>query len=159
MLDALIGKRWAALAERDRIALQGLLVLAVLLMLWFGAWMPTRGALQQARANAAAEQQLQVHLRTNAPRLIAAAHLRQALKPHELPAVLLATAADFGLTIRQLQQRPHQGLAVAVEGAPDDVLMWLQALQSRGVGLAELSLVQQPDGSWQNDVLLLAAAS
>ncbi|KRG71328.1 hypothetical protein ABB27_03520 [Stenotrophomonas terrae] len=158
-VQQLIRTRWAALAPRERIALQVLLAFAVLLAFWFGAWSPTRHALQQARANAAAEQQLQAHLRANAPRLLAGAHLRGALKAEQLPAMLSATAAEQGLTLRQVQQQPDQRVAVSVEGAPAALLPWLQALQGKGVGLAELSLVQQPDGSWNGEVMLVGPAS
>lgn len=155
----LIDTRWAALAPRDRIALQALLAFAVLLAVWFGAWQPSRAALQQARANVAAEQQLQAYLRANAPRLVAGAQLRGMLKAAQVPAVLSALAAEQGLTLRQVQQRPDQRIAVVVEGPPAALLAWLQALQGKGVGLAEMSLTQQPDASWNGEVLLLAPAS
>ncbi|WP_313173359.1 type II secretion system protein GspM [Stenotrophomonas sp.] len=158
-LRGLLGTRWAALAPRDRLALQVLLAFAVLLAFWFGAWMPTRHALQQARRDVAAEQQLQRHLRANAVRAGAAAQRGAALKASELPAMLSALADEQGLTIHQVQQRPEQRVAVSLEGAPAQALLWLQALQDRGLGVAELRLLQQPDGSWQGEAVLQGPAS
>ena len=153
-----IAARWRLLAPRERTALQLLLVFAAVLAFWFAAWLPTREALQQARSNVATEQQLQRHLRANAPRLIAAAQRTAAPSPEQLPALLAAAADQHGLAISGVQQA-DQRIKLALSGAPADVMVWLQALQSMGVSVDELTLAQQPDASWNGEVSLLVSRS
>lgn len=148
------GRRWRALSSRDRLALQILALFFALLVVWFGAWQPLRGALQEARANVAAEQQLQRHLRANAPRLAARGHVAAKIKPEELPALLAASAGKHGLEIAQLQQRPDRRLALAINGSPAALIAWLEELQAAGVALAELTLALDADGGWRSDVVL-----
>ena len=154
-----IAARWRLLAPRERIALQLLLVFAAALAFWFAAWLPTRAALQQARRHVAAEQQLQAHLRANAPRLIAAAARTGTASAEQLPALLMVTADKHGLAISGIQQQADQRTKLALSGAPADVVVWLQTLQSIGVSVDELTLAQQPDASWSGEVLLLVSRS
>lgn len=154
-----IAARWRLLAPRERTALQLLLAFATVLAFWFAAWSPTRAALQQARSNVATEQQLQTHLRANAPRLIAAAPRTAAANPEQLPALLAAAADKHGLAISGVQQQADQRIKLALSGAPADVMLWLQTLQSIGVSVDELTLAQQPGASWSGEVLLLASRS
>lgn len=158
VMRARIAARWRRLAPRERIALQLLLAFAALLVLWFAAWSPTREALQQARSNVATQQQLQAHLRANAPRLIAAAQPTAAPDPEQLPALLTATADKHGLAISGVQ-RADQRIKLVLSGAPADVMAWLQMLQSLGVCVDELTLAQQPDAGWNGEVVLLASRS
>ena len=158
MRDRIVA-RWRLLAPRERTALQLLLAFATVLAFWFAAWLPTREALQQARSNVATEQQLQRHLRANAPRLIAAAQRTAAPSPEQLPALLAAAADQHGLAISGVQQQADQRIKLALSGAPADVMVWLQTLQSTGVSVEELTLAQQPDASWNGEVLLLVSRS
>ena len=153
-----IAARWRLLAPRERTALQLLLVFAAVLAFWFAAWSPTREALRQARSNVATEQQLQAHLRANAPRLIAAAPRTAAPNPEQLPALLTAMADKHGLAISGVQQA-DQRIKFALSGTPADVMLWLHTLQSIGVSVDELTLAQQPDASWSGEVLLLVSRS
>ena len=153
-----IAARWRLLAPRERTALQLLLVFAAVLAFWFAAWVPTREALQQARSNVITEQQLQVYLRANAPRLIAVAQRTAMPNAEQLPALLTAAADKHGLAISGVQQA-DQRIKLALSGAPADVMVWLQALQSMGVSVDELTLAQQPDAGWNGEVLLLVSRS
>lgn len=153
-----IAARWHLLAPRERTALQLLLVFAAVLAFWFGAWVPTREALQQARSSVITEQQLQGHLRANAPRLIAAAQRTAMPNPEQLPALLTAAADKHGLAINGVQQ-VDQRIKLALSGAPADVMVWLQALHGMGVSVDELTLAQQPDASWNGEVSLLVSRS
>ena len=153
-----IAARWRLLAPRERAALQLLLAFAAVLAFWFAAWSPTREALQQARRNVTMEQQLQTHLRANAPRLIAAAQRTAVPNPEQLPALLTATADKHGLAISGVQQA-DQRIKFALSGTPADVMLWLQTLQSMGVSVDELTLAQQPDASWNGEVSLLVPRS
>ena len=153
-----VAARWRMLAPRERTALQLLLAVATVLAFWFGAWLPIREVLRQARSNVTTEQQLQTHLRANAPRLIAATQRTPAPNLEQLPALLTATADKHGLTISGGQQA-DQRIKLALSGAPVDVMVWLQTLQSLGVSVDELTLAQQPDASWNGEVLLLVSRS
>ena len=153
-----IAARWRLLAPRERTALQLLLVFAAVLAFWFAAWVPTREALQQARSNVITEQQLQVYLRANAPRLIAVAQRTAMPNAEQLPALLTAAADKHGLAISGVQQA-DQRIKRALSGAPADVMLWLHTLQSIGVSVDELTLAQQPDAGWNGEVLLFVSRS
>lgn len=154
-----VAMRWHGLSSRDRVALQLLALFFSALVVWFAAWQPLRGALDAARTNVAAEQQLQNHLRANAPRLAARGDVAAKMKPAELPALLVASTAKHGLEIAQLQHRPDQRTALAINGSPEALVAWLEELQSAGVGMIELSLVQDGEGRWRSDVVLDAAGT
>lgn len=146
--------RWQALPPRDRLALQTMAVFFLALGFWFGAWTPVRAALQAARANVAAEQQLQAHLRANASRLAVRGQAAARMNVADVPAMLAASADKHGLGIVQLQPQPDKRIAVTLNGHPVAVVAWLEALQNAGVGMVELTLAQGEDGSWKGDVLL-----
>lgn len=151
--------RWHALPPRDRLALQVMALFLVALGFWFGAWMPVRDALQAARANLAAEQQLQTHLRANASRLVAGGQVAAQMNATDLSAMLAASAGKHGLSIALLQPRPDQRIAVTLSGHPSAVVAWLEELQNAGVAMTELTLAQGEDGSWKGDMLLSGPGS
>lgn len=154
-----VAARWQLLASRERIALQLLLVFSTALAFWFAAWLPVRATLQQARSHVATEQQLQTYLRANAPRLIAAVQRTGMPNAEQLPALLTATADKHGLVINAVQPQAEQRIQLAFNGAPVDVMVWLQALQDMGIAVDELTLAQQPDDSWKGEALLLVPRS
>jgi hypothetical protein len=47
--------------------------------------------------------------------------------------LLVSKAARYGLVIGQVQQQPEQRLMVGVEGAPQEVIAWLEQVPDAGV--------------------------
>lgn len=146
--------RYRALSSRDRMALLMLAVFLLLLLLWQGVWAPMRAALKDARADVVAEQELQVHLRNNAPRLAARGHVAGKVDAAQMPALLAAGAQKRGIALIQVQPRPGKQVAISLQGAPEEVVAWLGDLQSVGVALVEVSLLQEESGPWRGDVVI-----
>jgi len=152
----MLGRRWQALAGRERIALS---VLAGFLLLgfWWGAWLPVQAALRAARANVAEQQALQSHLRANAVALAGRSQAKAAVDAAAVPALLARSAERRGLVIVAPPTQADRQLLLTVQGAPTEIMAWLQELQAAGVATAQLRLSRDAQAGWQGELVLAAA--
>lgn len=153
----MLGRRWQALAGRERIALSVLAGFLLLLGFWWGAWLPVQAALRAARANVAEQQALQSHLRANAVALAGRSQAKAAVDAAAVPALLASSAERRGLLIVAPPTQADRQLLLTVQGAPTEIMAWLQELQAAGVATAQLRLSRDAQAGWQGELVLAAA--
>ncbi|MDW3712249.1 MULTISPECIES: type II secretion system protein GspM [unclassified Pseudomonas] len=133
--------RWRQLPARERRALLLLVLFLGPVLLWSALLQPQREALRLAEEDYQRALGQQVGLAT-----LPQATPRPTLASDALPGLLTRTSGESRLAIERMDHEGGGRIDLGLEGALDDLLTWLQALEQAGAEVNSLGLEVSPEG-------------
>lgn len=137
-------KKFHQLTEREQILVILSVVVIVIGAFYWIVWSPLNSSLERNRAAVAAKKADIIWLKKNTAKAIQLRKSMGTAKPFtgSLPQAVNQTASRVNIAISRMQPQ-GDALKVWVDQAPfNDVLSWLQALESRGIKIIDLDLAE-----------------